>query len=170
MICLFNCGVEPILRSLRRRFSQTSEGNETLRNFETPLAAVRESAAGLCNIAIENTCGAAVRGTSSSLAGGSGVHLVGRVSIFLRIHLILMGVPGASDGESRQAVYVTFCTWNAEPLFRNSRLREVVTGDTQARPGGLVKRGISVGNQSPAVSRKIYGLSILADVSRTRPQ
>lgn len=128
--------------------------------FEDAVDAVRTGAADLGMIAVENSTYGRVADVHSLLPG-SGLHIVDEV--FVRVHVNLLGVPGARiDGVTEAHGHPVILPQCADYL-RAHGIRGVVSSDN-ARAAREVAEAGDPGRAALAseMAAEIYGLSVLA--------
>ena len=129
--------------------------------FEDAFAAVREGAADLGMIPIENSIAGRVADIYHLLPK-SGLYIVGEY--FLPIHFQLMAVPGASLENIKSVRSHVMALGQCRNIIRKHRWKAVVTGDTAGAAREVRDmHDTSVAALAPRIAAPIYGLNILAE-------
>src|SRR5271169_5293011 len=111
--------------------------------FEDAFAAVRDGAAELAMIPIENSVAGRVADIHALLPA-SGLHIVGET--FLPIHFQLLAVPGARVEDLRTVHSHVHALGQCRNIIRRHKLTPVVAGDT----AGAAREIADVGDKSRA--------------------
>ncbi|QDL92448.1 prephenate dehydratase [Paroceanicella profunda] len=128
--------------------------------FEGAIAAVREGRAELAMLPVENSTYGRVADIHSLLPG-SGLYIVGEH--FVRVHICLLGVPGATIADVREAVSHTVLLGQCRSFLEGHDIARVTDSDT----AGAAKHVAQDANPARAalaseLAGSIYGLEVLA--------
>jgi prephenate dehydratase len=128
--------------------------------FEGAIAAVRERRADLAMLPVENSTYGRVADIHSLLPG-SGLYIIGEH--FLRVHIALLGVPGATLGGVREAMSHVMLLGQCRAFLERHGIARVTGPDT----AGSAKLVAAEGNPARAalaseLAGRIYGLEVLA--------
>lgn len=128
--------------------------------FEGAIAAVREERADLAMLPVENSTYGRVADIHHLLPD-SGLHIIGEH--FLRVHINLLGVPGARIDDVRTAMSHTVLLGQCRSFLRSRNIAPRVGADT-AGSAELVARGgdRSVAALASELAGEINGLTVLA--------
>ncbi|KQI67780.1 prephenate dehydratase [Loktanella sp. 3ANDIMAR09] len=128
--------------------------------FDDTLAAVRDGRAELGMIAIENSTYGRVADVHSLLPE-SGLHIVGET--FVRVHVNLLGVPGASLADVREAYGHVVILPQCATFLRDNAIRGVVSSDNARAAREVAAAGDpSRAALASELAADIYGLDVLA--------
>ncbi|MCB5199632.1 prephenate dehydratase [Loktanella sp. DSM 29012] len=128
--------------------------------FDDTLAAVRDGRADLGMIAIENSTYGRVADVHSLLPE-SGLHIVGET--FVRVHVNLLGVPGASLADVREAYGHVVILPQCATFLRDHAIRGVVSSDNARAAREVAAAGDpSRAALASELAADIYGLDVLA--------
>jgi len=128
--------------------------------FEDAIEAVRKGDAALGMIAVENSTYGRVADVHSLLPE-SGLHIVDEA--FVRVHINLLGVPGARLADVQTAMSHTVLLGQCRSFLRENDIRPVAGADT----AGSAARVAEIADPSRAalaseLAADIYGLNVLA--------
>ena len=130
------------------------------RTFEDAVEAVRKGEAELAMLPVENTTYGRVADIHSLLPA-SGLHIIDEA--FVRVHINLLGVPGARIEGVRTALSHTVLLGQCRDFLRQHGIRPVTGADTAGSAQHVAERG------DPAeaalagdLAGEIYGLDVLA--------
>ena len=128
--------------------------------FEEAMARVRDGTAALAMLPVENSTYGRVADIHHLLPD-SGLHIVGEA--FLRVHINLLGVPGAALADIDSALSHTVLLGQCREFLKRHRIRPVTGADT----AGSAKHVAAAGDPSQAalaseLAGEIYGLEVLA--------
>lgn len=128
--------------------------------FEGAIAAVNSGAADLAMLPVENSTYGRVADIHHLLPE-SGLHIIGEH--FVRVHINLMGLPGASLGTMGSAMSHTVLLGQCRKFLKQQNLKPVTGADTAGSAQLVAKNGdISMGALASELAADIYGLDILA--------
>ncbi len=129
--------------------------------FEDALAAIRDGAADLGMIPIENSIAGRVADIYHLLPK-SGLHIIGEY--FLPIHFQLMAVPGATLASLKSVRSHVMALGQCRKVIRELKLKAIVSGDTAGAAREVRDmQDISVAAFAPRIAAPIYGLNILRE-------
>ncbi len=128
--------------------------------FEDTIEAVRRGDADLAMLPVENSTYGRVADIHR-LMPASGLHIVDEA--FVRVHINLLAVPGASLEDVESAMSHTVLLGQCRDFLMSNRIRAVVGADT----AGSAKHASELGDKSMAalaseLAGEIYGLNVLA--------
>lgn len=153
---------------------QSRPGMEVLpcANFEDVVEAVRSGEAELGMLAVENSTYGRVADVHSLLPN-SGLHIIGED--FVRVHVNLLGVPGAKLEQVREAHGHVVILPQCATFLRARGIRGVVSSDNAKAAREAAEAGDPArGALASELAAEIYGLEVLArhiedhDNNRTR--
>ena len=128
--------------------------------FEDAFAAIRDGAAGLGMIPIENSIAGRVADIHHFLPA-SGLHIIGEY--FLPIHFQLLALPGAGLETLRTVYSHVHALGQCRKIIRRLGLRPVITGDTAGSAREVSEwRDPTRASLATALAGEIYGLETLA--------
>ncbi len=128
--------------------------------FEGTIAAVREGRADLAMLPVENSTYGRVADIHSLLPG-SGLYIIGEH--FVRVHIALLGVPGARIEDVRQAMSHTVLLGQCRGFLDRRGIARITGTDTAGSARTVAERGDpSLAALASALSGSIYGLDVLA--------
>ncbi len=128
--------------------------------FEEAIETVRRGDAELAMLPVENTTYGRVADIHHLLPA-SGLHIVDEA--FVRVHINLLGVPGATTDQVRRALSHTVLLGQCRDFLREHGISPVTAADT----AGAARRVAEEGDPSQAalasdLAGEIYGLDVLA--------
>ncbi len=153
---------------------QSRPGMEVLPcpTFEDVVEAVRTGAAELGMLAVENSTYGRVADVHSLLPN-SGLHIIDEA--FVRVHVNLLGIPGAQLEQVREAHGHVVILPQCATFLRNHAIRGVVSSDNAKAARECAEAGNPAhGALASELAAEIYGLDVLArhiedhDNNRTR--
>jgi len=128
--------------------------------FEDAIEAVRRGEADLAALPVENSTYGRVA-DMHALLPGSGLHIIDEA--FVRVHISLLGVPGARLDQIGAAMSHTVLLGQCRAFLRDHAIRPVTGADT----AGSARRIAEAGDPTMAalaseLAAEIYGLEVLA--------
>jgi prephenate dehydratase len=131
------------------------------------MAAVRDGAADLAMVAVENSIYGRVADVHSLLPE-SGLHIVAEA--FVRVHVNLLGVPGATLAQVQEAHGHPVILPQCSTFLRDHAIRGVVSSDNARAAREVAERGDpSQAALASEMAARIYGLDVLAPQIEDRP-
>ena len=128
--------------------------------FEDAFAAVRNGTADLAMIAVENSSYGRVADVHSLLPQ-SGLHIIDEA--FVRVHINLLGVPGAKLKDVKSATSHTVLLGQCRDFLREHKIRSVVGADTAGSAQHIAELGVGeMAALASELAGEIYGLDVLA--------
>ena len=128
--------------------------------FEGAIAAVKEGVADLAMLPVENSTYGRVADIHHLLPE-SGLHIIGEH--FVRVHINLMGVPGAKLGNMTSAMSHTVLLGQCRSFLRDNNLAPVIGADTAGSAEIIAANGDPLqGALASELAAEIYGLDVLA--------
>lgn len=128
--------------------------------FEDAIEAVRKGDAELGMIAIENSTYGRVADVHSLLPE-SGLHIVDEA--FVRVHINLLGVPGARLGDVESAMSHTVLLGQCRGFLRENGITPVTGADTAGSAARVAQKGDpKMGALASELAAQVYGLDVLA--------
>jgi len=128
--------------------------------FEDAFEAVRSGAAELAMIAVENSTYGRVADVHSLLPQ-SGLHIIDEA--FVRVHINLLGVPGAKLKDVQSATSHTVLLGQCRDFLRKHKIRGVIGADTAGSAQHIAELGVSeMAALASELAGEIYGLDVLA--------
>lgn len=128
--------------------------------FEDAIAAVREGRADLAMLPVENSTYGRVADIHHLLPE-SGLHIIGEH--FLRVHINLLGVPGARIEDIRAAMSHTVLLGQCRAFLRDHAIAPRTGADTAGSAQIVAATGdISLAGLASELAAGIYGLDVLA--------
>jgi prephenate dehydratase len=128
--------------------------------FEDAIEAVRKGDADLGMIAVENSTYGRVADVHHLLPE-SGLHIVDEA--FVRVHINLLGVPGARVDDIDRAMSHTVLLGQCRSYLRQKGIRPVTGADTAGSARRIAEAGDrTMGALASALAAQIYGLDVLA--------
>jgi len=128
--------------------------------FEDAFAAVRNGTADLAMIAVENSSYGRVADVHSLLPQ-SGLHIIDEA--FVRVHINLLGVPGAKLKDVQSATSHTVLLGQCRDFLREHKIRSVVGADTAGSAQHIAELGVGeMAALASELAGEIYGLDVLA--------
>ncbi|MBV1866365.1 MAG: prephenate dehydratase [Marinosulfonomonas sp.] len=128
--------------------------------FEDAFAAVRNGAADLAMIAVENSTYGRVADVHSLLPQ-SGLHIIDEA--FVRVHINLLGVPGAKLKDVQSATSHTVLLGQCRKFLREHTIRAVIGADTAGSAQHIAELGVGeMAALASELAGEIYGLDVLA--------
>lgn len=128
--------------------------------FEDAIAAVREGRADLAMLPVENSTYGRVADIHHLLPE-SGLHIIGEH--FLRVHINLLGVPGARIEDIRQAMSHTVLLGQCRSFLRAHRIEALTGADTAGSAEIVAERADpALAGLASELAGEIYGLNVLA--------
>ncbi|MBN2760510.1 MAG: prephenate dehydratase [Rhodobacteraceae bacterium] len=135
--------------------------------FHDTMAAVRDGAADLAMVAVENSIYGRVADVHSLLPE-SGLHIVAEA--FVRVHVNLLGVSGATLDQVQEAHGHPVILPQCSTFLRDHGIRGVVSSDNARAAREVAERGDpSQAALASVMAAKIYGLDVLAPQIEDRP-
>ena len=130
------------------------------RTFEDAIEAVRSGAADLAMLPVENSTYGRVADIHTLLPQ-SGLHIVEEA--FVRVHISLLGVPGAQLGDITHAMSHTVLLGQCKDFLQQHGIHRITGADTAGSARQVSERG-EVGTAALAseLAGEIYGLDMLA--------
>ena len=130
------------------------------RTFEDAMEAVRKGEAELAMLPVENSTYGRVA-DMHSLLPESGLHIIDEA--FVRVHISLLGVPGAKIEDIRQAMSHTVLLGQCRDFLRTNGIQSVTGADTAGSAMKVAEmRNPSIGALASELAGEIYGLNVLA--------
>ncbi len=128
--------------------------------FEDAIEAVRNGAADLGMIAVENSTYGRVADVHSLLPE-SGLHIVGEA--FVRVHINLLAVPGTKLDQVETAMSHTVLLGQCRNFLRENDIRTMTGADTAGSARDVAQRGDpTLAALASELAGEIYGLDVLA--------
>jgi prephenate dehydratase len=128
--------------------------------FEDAIDAVRRGEAELAMLPVENSTYGRVADIHHLLPD-SGLHIVGEA--FVRVHINLLAVPGATIGDVRRAMSHTVLLGQCRDFLRKHDIRAVVGADTAGSARHVAEAADpALGALASELAGEIYGLDVLA--------
>jgi prephenate dehydratase len=128
--------------------------------FEDAIEAVRRGEADLAMLPVENSTYGRVADIHHLLPE-SGLHIVDEA--FVRVHINLLGVPGALIGDIERAMSHTVLLGQCRDFLRQHGIRGVAGADTAGSARRVAELGDrSLGALASELAAEIYGLNVLA--------
>ncbi len=128
--------------------------------FEGAIAAVNEGSADLAMLPVENSTYGRVADIHHLLPE-SGLHIIGEH--FVRVHINLMGIPGAKLENMTSAMSHTVLLGQCRGFLRDQKLRPVTGADTAGSAEIIAANGDPLqGALASELAAEIYGLDVLA--------
>ncbi|MCX7645369.1 MAG: prephenate dehydratase [Rhodobacteraceae bacterium] len=128
--------------------------------FEDAIETVRRGEADLAMLPVENSTYGRVADIHHLLPE-SGLHIVDEA--FVRVHINLLGVPGAVIGEIERAMSHTVLLGQCRDFLRRHGIRGVVGADTAGSARRVAELGDrTLGALASELAAEIYGLTVLA--------
>ncbi|WP_102109536.1 prephenate dehydratase [Oceaniglobus roseus] len=128
--------------------------------FEDALEAVRSGEADLGMIAVENSTYGRVADVHSLLPN-SGLKIVDEA--FVRVHICLLGVPGATLDQVKTAMSHTVLLGQCKKFLKSHAIRPVTGADTAGSAALVAQRGdAAAAALASELAGQIYGLETLA--------
>ncbi|WP_312529154.1 prephenate dehydratase [Paracoccus sp. (in: a-proteobacteria)] len=140
---------------------QSRPGMEVLpcRTFEDVIDAVRSHQAELAMLPVENSTYGRVADIHHLLPA-SGLHIIDEA--FVRVHISLLGVPGATLGDIQEAMSHTVLLGQCRKFMRAHNILPVTGSDTAGSAMEVAKRGDrSLAALASPIAGEIYGLDEL---------
>lgn len=135
--------------------------------FHDTMAAVRDGQAELAMVAVENSIYGRVADVHSLLPE-SGLHIVAEA--FVRVHVNLLGVPGAKLEQVQEAHGHPVILPQCSTFLRDHGIRGVVSSDNARAAREVAERGDPThAALASEMAAKIYGLEVLAPQIEDRP-
>ncbi|MBK4215658.1 prephenate dehydratase [Paracoccus caeni] len=129
--------------------------------FEDVIEAVRSEKADLAMLPVENSTYGRVADIHHLLPE-SGLHIIDEA--FVRVHISLLAVPGATLADVRQAMSHTVLLGQCRGFMRKHDIRAVTGADTAGSAKEVASRGdTSLAALAAPLAGEIYGLNRLAD-------
>ena len=130
------------------------------RTFEAAIEAVRTGEAALGMIAVENSTYGRVADVHQLLPD-SGLHIIGEH--FVRVHINLLGVPGARLEDVREAMSHTVLLGQCREFLNAHGISPIVGADTAGSARAVAERGnAALAGLASELAGEIYGLEVLA--------
>ncbi len=130
------------------------------RTFEDAIETVRTGQADLAMLPVENSTYGRVADIHSLLPG-SGLHIIDEA--FVRVHIALLALPGASLGTITQAMSHTVLLGQCRDFLKMHNLRALAGADTAGSARIVAERGNpSLCALASELAGEIYGLNVLA--------
>ncbi len=130
-------------------------------SFEAASAAVNEGKAGLAILPVENSTYGRIADVHHLLPE-SGLHIVGEH--FVRVHISLLAVPGATISDVKQAMSLTVLLGQCRAFLKKHRIAPLNGPDTAGSAKLVAERGDKqVAALASPLAGEIYGLTALAD-------
>ncbi|GIX12345.1 MAG: prephenate dehydratase [Paracoccaceae bacterium] len=128
--------------------------------FEGAIAAVREGRAELAMLPVENSTYGRVADIHTLLPG-SGLYIIGEH--FLRVHIAVLGVEGATLSGLREALSHTVLLGQCRGFLQRHGIARVAVGDTAGAAKLVAERGDpAVAALASPLTAELYGLKVLA--------
>jgi len=135
--------------------------------FHDTMAAVRDGAADLAMVAVENSIYGRVADVHSLLPE-SGLHIVAEA--FVRVHVNLLGVPGATLDQVQEAHGHPVILPQCSGFLRHHGIRGVVSSDNARAAREVAERADPThAALASEMAAQIYGLQVLASQIEDRP-
>ena len=129
--------------------------------FEDVIEAVRSEQADLAMLPVENSTYGRVADIHHLLPE-SGLHIIAEA--FVRVHISLLAVPGATLSQVRQAMSHTVLLGQCRGFMRQHNIRAVTGADTAGSAKEVASRGDpALAALAAPLAGEIYGLERLAD-------
>jgi len=129
-------------------------------SFEGAVAAVNEGRAALAMLPVDNSTYGRVADIHHLLPD-SGLHIIGEH--FLRVHINLLGAPGATLGDITTAMSHTVLLGQCRDFLRANRIAPRVGADTAGSAEFVAQSGDrTLGALASELAGEIYGLNVLA--------
>lgn len=129
--------------------------------FEDVIEAVRSEQADLAMLPVENSTYGRVADIHHLLPE-SGLHIIAEA--FVRVHISLLAVPGATLSQVRQAMSHTVLLGQCRGFMRQHNIRAVTGADTAGSAKEVASRGDpALAALAAPLASEIYGLERLAD-------
>ncbi|MFA5581027.1 MAG: prephenate dehydratase [Paracoccaceae bacterium] len=130
------------------------------RTFEDTIDAVRSGETDLAMLPVENSTYGRVADIHHLLPQ-TGLHIVGEA--FVRVHINLLALPGASLGDITEAMSHTMALGQCRTFLRKHGLRAVASTDTAGSARIVAAKGDpAVAALASEFAGQIYGLNVLA--------
>jgi prephenate dehydratase len=128
--------------------------------FEEAIDAVRRGEAELAALPVENSTYGRVA-DMHALLPGSGLHIIDEA--FVRVHICLLGTPGARIEDIRAAMSHPVLLGQCRDFLRARGIRPIVGADTAGSAKIIAERGDgATGALASELAGEIYGLEVLA--------
>jgi prephenate dehydratase len=128
--------------------------------FEDAIEAVRRGEADLAALPVENSTYGRVA-DMHALLPGSGLHIIDEA--FVRVHISLLGVPGARLEQIGAAMSHTVLLGQCRAFLRAHAIRPVTGADTAGSARRIAEGGDpTIGALASELAAEIYGLEVLA--------
>ena len=130
------------------------------RTFEDAIDAVRDGSADLAMLPVENSTYGRVADIHSLLPK-SGLHIVDEA--FVRVHINMLGVPGAALGDITQAMSHTVLLGQCKTFLQKYGIHRVTGADTAGSARHVAEAGdATLSALASELAGEIYGLDVLA--------
>ena len=130
------------------------------RTFEAAIEAVRTGKADIGMIAVENSTYGRVADVHQLLPE-SGLHIIGEH--FVRVHINLLGVPGAKLEDVREAMSHTVLLGQCRDFLNAHGIAPITGADTAGSARAVAEKGnAALAGLASELAGEIYGLEILA--------
>lgn len=130
------------------------------RTFEDAIDAVKTGQADLAMLPVENSTYGRVADIHSLLPQ-SGLHIIDEA--FVRVHINLLGVPGASLGDITHAMSHTVLLGQCKDFLQKHAIHRIVGADTAGSAQQVAKDGdATMAALASELAGEIYGLNVLA--------
>lgn len=128
--------------------------------FEDAIEAVRRGEADLAALPVENSTYGRVA-DMHALLPGSGLHIIDEA--FVRVHINLLGLPGARLGQITAAMSHTVLLGQCRTFLRKNAIRPVTGADTAGSARRVAEdRDPTIAALASELAAEIYGLEVLA--------
>ncbi|MEY2956716.1 MAG: hypothetical protein RL123_1444 [Pseudomonadota bacterium] len=128
--------------------------------FEDAIEAVRRGEADLAALPVENSTYGRVA-YMHALLPGSGLHIIDEA--FVRVHISLLGLPGATLGQIGAAMSHTVLLGQCRSFLREHGIRPVTGADTAGSARHVAEAGDpTMAALASELAGEIYGLEVLA--------
>ncbi|MGA0827567.1 MAG: prephenate dehydratase [Gemmobacter sp.] len=128
--------------------------------FEDAIEAVRRGEADLAALPVENSTYGRVA-DMHALLPGSGLHIIDEA--FVRVHISLLGLPGATLGQIGAAMSHTVLLGQCRSFLREHGIRPVTGADTAGSARHVAEAGDpTMAALASELAGEIYGLEVLA--------
>ncbi|MGA1275318.1 MAG: prephenate dehydratase [Gemmobacter sp.] len=128
--------------------------------FEDAIEAVRRGEADLAALPVENSTYGRVA-DMHALLPGSGLHIIDEA--FVRVHINLLGLPGATLGQIGAAMSHTVLLGQCRSFLREHGIRPVTGADTAGSARHVAEAGDpTMAALASELAGEIYGLEVLA--------
>lgn len=128
--------------------------------FEDAIEAVRRGEADLAALPVENSTYGRVA-DMHALLPGSGLHIIDEA--FVRVHINLLGLPGARLGQITAAMSHTVLLGQCRTFLRENAIRPVTGADTAGSARRVAEdRDPTIAALASELAAEIYGLEVLA--------